>query len=173
MNPYSPSGTAPMMPPPVPPQMPRPKKRHPIRTAMLGIGSIVFVAVVAISVLGSGTVTFPPAQPKSVAPPVPSGPVYTVPQQQAIASAKDYLQTEPGWSKLGLAGQLRYEKFSSKLALFAVNHVHANWMQQAVYSAQSYMKSEPGWSFSGLVGQLEYEKYTPAQAAHGAHAVGL
>jgi hypothetical protein len=111
--------------------------------------------------------------------PVDTAPQYSLSQQQVIASAKSYLQTEPGFSKAGLIEQLssKYgEGFSKRLAVFAVNHVKVNWRQQAVYSARSYLKSEPGWSYSGLVDQLhsQYgEQFTLAQAKYAAAAVGL
>ena len=126
-----------------------------------------------IKLPGNGSVSFSP-QPAQ-----PPGPAYTIAQQQAIDSAKSYLQTEPGFSKLGLIDQLhsKYgEGFSKKLAVFAVNHIKVNWRQQAVYSARNYMKTEPGWSCSGLVQQLDSpygEKFTPAQAEYAARAVGL
>jgi hypothetical protein len=109
-------------------------------------------------------------------------PQYTVSQQQAIASAKDYLSAEPGWSYLGLIGQLDSSAvgFSQADATFGVSTVAAAgdtafWNTQAAASAQSYMQSSPGWSFSGLVGQLDSSavQFTYAQAVYGAHSVGL
>lgn len=100
-------------------------------------------------------------------------PRYTEAQQSAIQDAENYLQSEPGFSKLGLIGQLEYDKFSAALAAFAVNHITVNWDQQAADDARNYMTSEGGFSYGGMVSQLEYDKFTPAQAAYGAKAAGL
>jgi hypothetical protein len=96
-----------------------------------------------------------------------------VSQHSAIQDAESYLQTEPGFSKLGLIQQLEYDKFSPAAARFAVNHITVNWDQQAAADAKNYMQTEGGFSYGSLVQQLEYDKFTPAQAAHGARSVGL
>ena len=100
-------------------------------------------------------------------------------QQQAIAAAESYLQTEPGWSYQGLIDQLDSPDgsgFSVADATFAVNNISVNWRHQAALSAQSYMQSEPGWSCSGLVQQLDSPdggQFTQGQAEYGAQSVGL
>ena len=96
-------------------------------------------------------------------------------QQNAIASAKQYLQFD-AFSKLGLIGQLdsRAVGFSKALATYAVNHISVNWNAEAVKSAKSYLKLEP-FSCSGLVQQLDSSAvgFTPSQAEYGAKKVGL
>ena len=180
------------MPPPTPPQKPR--RRHPVLFALSMISLIVVAGIVGIAVAagshpavhrdtlpGSGTVTFSPeaVQPVNPITAAPAVPQYSIPQQQAIAAARSYLETEPGFSKAGLISQLHSKYgngFSEKLAVFAVTHVKVNWFQQAVFSAKSYMQTEPGWSYSGLVDQLHSPygaQFTLRQAEYGAHKVGL
>jgi hypothetical protein len=92
-------------------------------------------------------------------------PRMTAGQRNALASARDYLNTA-AFSKSGLIQQLRYEHFSSSDARWAVAHVKVSWMAQAVKSARAYLDTQ-SFSRSGLREQLEYEGFTPAQAAHG------
>jgi hypothetical protein len=173
------------------PQLP-PKPKHRTRRALIAIfgviGLIIVVSAVSaivgsggtpapVTLPGSGTVTFTPEP--TTAPAAPAVPQFTTAQEQAISSAESYLQSEPGFSKLGLISQLhsKYgEGFSEKLAVFAVSHVKVNWFRQAVYSARNYMQNEPGWSYSGLVDQLHSpygENFTLRQAEYAAHKVGL
>jgi hypothetical protein len=173
------------------------RKHHGVRNGCLLSSGIVVLALIAMIAIGAAltggshpaarrshpAAATVPAVTQTPVPAVTQTPVaaalYTVPQQQAIASAKSYLSSEPGFSKAGLIDQLHSqygEGFSKKLAVFAVNHIKVNWRQQAVYSARSYMKSEPGWSYSGLVDQLHSpygEQFTLAQAEYAAKAVGL
>ena len=68
----------------------------------------------------------------------------TVPQQQAIGSAKDYLCTQ-AFSKKGLIGQLssKYgDGFPRSVARFAVNHLTVDWNQQAARDAKEYLQSQ-------------------------------
>ena len=196
MNTY-PTPTQPQYQPPMPPPRRRMSGR---KRALITIGAIfgvpvviafviAMVAVVATSgpavhrdtLPGSGTVTFTPeaVQPVNPITAAPVVPQYSIPQQQAIAAARSYLETEPGFSKAGLISQLHSKYgngFSERLAVFAVAHVKVNWFQQAVYSAKSYMQTEPGWSYSGLVDQLHSPygaQFTLRQAEYGAHKVGL
>jgi Host cell surface-exposed lipoprotein len=175
-----------------------PKPKHRTRRALLAIAASTGAVIIAVSVSaviagsntpapvtlpGSGTVTFTPepatAPAAPAVPAVPAVPQFTTAQQQAIASAESYLQSEPGFSKLGLISQLHSpygEGFSEKLAVFAVAHVKVNWFRQAVYAARSYMRNEPGWSYSGLVDQLHSpygENFTLRQAEYAARKVGL
>lgn len=151
---------------------------------IIGIIGAIFVALgVILSLVACGPTTSSGPmgeQPVASAPASsPAQPTYTVPQQQAIASAQSYLSSDQGFSKLGLTQQLSSsygEGFSRSLAKFAVNHVQVSWRHQAVLSARGYMNSQPGWSYSGLVKQLSSpygEKFTLAQAEYAARAVGL
>lgn len=87
-------------------------------------------------------------------------------------SAKSYLGSNMGFSKLGLTEQLEYEKFTSDEVRYAIDNCGGDWMAQAVIKAQSYMESVP-MSRDELISQLEYEKFTHEEAVHGVDAVGL
>ncbi len=182
-------------------QPPRPpKKRHLTRNILLGIGGvIVLIVVIAVATssgsspssnntgaatgAGSGNQNAPVAASSAPSPsPSPTGPVYTVSQQQAIDAAKEYLTDEPGFSYLGLIGQLDSSAggFSQADATVGVNAVApasdtAFWNAQAVDSAKQYMQDEPGWSACSLVQQLDSGavQFTQAQAEYAAQAVGL
>lgn len=102
---------------------------------------------------------------------------YTVPQQNAIRSAKSYLEMT-GMSRAGLIGQLTSEAgegYKRKDAVFAVNHIKVNWNREAVQSAKSYLEMT-GMSRAGLIQQLTSkagEQFTRAQAEYAATKVGL
>ena len=91
---------------------------------------------------------------------------FTSGQENAIASAEDYLSYS-AFSKKGLIDQLVFEDYSRKDATFAVNHIDVNWKQQAVASAKDYL-DQSSFSEQGLIDQLKFEGYTPEQAAYGA-----
>jgi Host cell surface-exposed lipoprotein len=163
-----------------------------------GIVVIIVIAAVATSgkspssnttgaTTGSGSGNYnPPAAassaPPSAAPSSPAAPQYTVSQQQAIDSAQSYLSTEPGFSYLGLIGQLDSSAvgFSVADATTAVNAIApagdtSFWNAQAVDSAKDYMQTEPGWSACGLVQQLDSSavQFTQAEAEYAVQQVGL
>jgi Host cell surface-exposed lipoprotein len=102
----------------------------------------------------------------------------TVAQQNALESAQGYLDMGDGMSKAGLIDQLhsRYgEGFSKADAIWAANHVHANWKHEAVLSAKGYLDMD-GFSRAGLIDQLSSpygEQFTLAQATYAADQVGL
>ncbi len=173
-----------------PPVQSPPSKRHRLRKAVLvalaAFGAVAIAGTIAGIAGGTGTGPQPhvaavstPAATAPAVPPPPPAPSYTIPQQQAIASAESYLSDGQGFSKLGLIGQLSSaygEGFSKPLAQFAVSHMEVNWRHQAVISARGYMTSQPGWSYSGLVDQLSSpygENFTLGQARYAASAVGL
>jgi hypothetical protein len=114
------------------------------------------------------------AEPTKKPKPAPS---YTVSQEQAIGSAKDYLDFS-AFSKAGLIKQLssKYgDGFSNADATFAVNHITVNWNEQAVRSAKDYL-SMSHFSRAGLIQQLHSkygDGYTLAQATYAANHVGL
>lgn len=111
--------------------------------------------------------TKPKAKPSHAAPAPKPKPGYTYGQKQAIAAAKSYLDYS-GFSKKGLIGQLKYDKYPTADAKFAVNHITVNWNHQAVRVANDYLDYS-SFSEKGLVEQLEYDKFTTAQATYGAH----
>jgi len=89
----------------------------------------------------------------------------TAGQRNALSSAQSYLRSS-AFSKSGLVKQLKYERFSSSEAHWAVAHVRVSWNAQAVKSAKSYLRSS-SFSRQGLIEQLEYEGFTHSQAAYG------
>jgi Host cell surface-exposed lipoprotein len=101
----------------------------------------------------------------------------TVAQEQALESAKSYLDMG-GFSRAGLIDQLHSsagEGFKMADAKWAVNHAHANWNHQAVLSAKSYLDMG-GFSRASLIDQLSSsagEGFTLAQATYAANQVGL
>lgn len=103
--------------------------------------------------------------------PVPEEPQYTSGQENAIATAKDYLDFDH-FSKKGLIEQLEYEGYSHADAAFAVRTIHPNWNEQAAGMAKDYLDFD-SFSHSGLVEQLEYEGFTTAQAEYGVTEAGL
>jgi hypothetical protein len=115
----------------------------------------------------------PPAPTATVVPVPPAAPKLTVSQQNAVESARSYLDSQ-GFSRLGLIAQLvGFEGYSTADATFAVGYVHADWNKQAVRVAQGYLDSG-SFSRSGLITQLtQFEKFTRVQATYAADKVGL
>ncbi len=113
-------------------------------------------------------------KPKHSAKPKPT---MTVSQEQAIQSAQSYLAMG-GFSRAGLINQLSSssgEGFPKADAIYAVDHVQANWNQEAVESAKSYLQMG-GFSRAGLIEQLSSpsgEGFTRAQAIYAVNKVGL
>ena len=120
--------------------------------------------------------TTAPAAPATSAPAAPGGP--TVSQQQALDSAKSYLDMGTGFSRAGLIDQLSSsagDQFSVADATWAVDHSGADWYAQAVMSAKGYMKMG-GFSRASLIDQLTSsagEQFTLAQATYAVNQVGL
>ena len=102
---------------------------------------------------------------------------YSVAQEQAIKSAKSYLDMS-GFSRAGLIQQLSSDAgdgYSKADATFAVDHVNADWKKEAVESAESYL-AMGGFSRQGLIDQLSSpagEQFTRAQAEYAVQQVGL
>src|SRR6185437_13091346 len=117
-----------------------------------------------------------PAAPATSAPAAPAGPA--VSQQQALDSAKSYLDMGTGFSRAGLIDQLSSsagDQFSVADATWAVDHSGADWYAQAVMSAKGYMKMG-GFSRASLIDQLTSsagEQFTLAQATYAVNQVGL
>lgn len=175
-----------------PPLPPVPPKKNHTACKVVGIvlGSILLFIILITAITSghdmNGTDT-PVAVPASSAPvnpgpsttpqktqapaPKPSKkakpkPQETEGQKQAIRDANNYLSFS-AFSKKGLIGQLKFDKFSTADATFAVNHIKVNWNDEAYKSAKQYL-SFSGFSKQGLISQLEFDKYTPAQAEYGA-----
>jgi len=115
----------------------------------------------------------PPAPAATVAPkPKPKpAPVLTAAQENAIGTAKDYLESGH-FSRSGLINQLEFEEYSKADATFAVDHITVNWNEQAVGTARDCLETGH-FSRGGLINQLEFEGYTRAQATYAVGKVGL
>nr|WP_231705047.1 Ltp family lipoprotein [Arthrobacter gengyunqii] len=95
----------------------------------------------------------------------------TISQQNALRTAKEYLEYS-AFSRLGLIGQLEYEKYSTQDATWAVDRVSVNWNEQAARMANEYLRYT-SFSRAGLIDQLIYEGFTPKQAEYGVSQTGL
>jgi hypothetical protein len=168
-------------PAPAPAQQPKKKRRW------LYVAGAAVAAIWAISALSGGNTAdadeakpsssqsqTAPDQKATEAKPTPE---LTTAQEQAIGSAKDYLEFQP-FSKAGLIEQLSSkagEGFDRKDAVFAVNHIDVDWNHQAYLSAKSYLEFQH-FSRAGLIEQLSSpagEGFTHAQAVYGVNKVGL
>lgn len=104
-------------------------------------------------------------------------PEYTPSEENAIASAVDYLDYS-AFSKKGLIDQLSSEYgegFSKADATFAVNQIDVDWNVQAAAAAQDYLDYS-AFSRQGLIEQLESPfggQFTHAQAVYGVNQTGL
>lgn len=200
----SPSGY-PYSPPPEPKRRPW-VARHKVLTGLLAVAALFFVGGIAGVVSGgsnapkvalspSVSVPTPPPLPKEqrdanasasnartsvpVTPEKKPAPprVLTPGQQNAIGSAKDYLDLS-GFSRKALIQQLSSpdgEGYSKADATFAVDYLHVNWKAQAVRSAKDYLALQH-FSRSGLIQQLSSQYgdgYTRAEATYAADQVGL
>jgi Host cell surface-exposed lipoprotein len=100
-------------------------------------------------------------------------------REQAVERARKYLSDGEGFSRTGLIHQLssKYgEGFPKAVAVFAVDHVNANWYEQAVVDAKGYEQQLGGFSCSALIGQLAGfggDHFTHAQAVYGARKTGV
>jgi hypothetical protein len=111
------------------------------------------------------------------APATNQAPAMTVGQENAIESAKGYLDYG-AFSRSGLIHQLSSnygEGYSKADATFAVDHLNVNWNEQAAKSAEDYL-SYDAFSRQGLIDQLSSkygEGFTHAQAVYGVNQTGL
>ncbi|WP_433731834.1 Ltp family lipoprotein [Actinoplanes sp. CA-051413] len=104
----------------------------------------------------------------------PTGKPVPAEQQNAVRSAKRYLQTA-AFSRKGLIEQLSSDAgdgYSSEAATLAVDSLDIDYDEQAAKSAQNYLRMS-GFSRKGLIEQLEYEGFTHSQAVHGVDEAGL
>ena len=91
-------------------------------------------------------------------------------QKNALRTAKSYLNTM-SFSRSGLIEQLEYEQYSSEAAVWAVDHVEADWNEQAAKKAKEYLDMM-AFSRRGLIDQLKFEGFTEEEAEYGATSVG-
>jgi hypothetical protein len=102
----------------------------------------------------------------------------TVAQQQAVDSARSYLDMGSGFSARGLLNQLTSsagEGFTQADAQFAIGRLNPDWNAQAVESAKGYLQMG-GFSRASLIDQLTSsagEGFTSAQAVYAVNQVGL
>lgn len=102
---------------------------------------------------------------------------YTFAQQNAIRSARNYLETM-SFSRKGLIQQLSSEGgdgYSVQDATVAVDSLDVDWNEQAAKSAQNYA-SMMGFSCQGMIEQLSSkggDGYSVKQANYGAKKIGL
>jgi hypothetical protein len=107
----------------------------------------------------------------------PETPAETLSQQQAVASAQDYLDYS-AFSRQGLIDQLSSEygdSFPVKDAEYAVDSLDVDWNEQAAKAAQDYLDYD-SFSRQGLIDQLSSEfgdQYTVEQATYGVDQTGL
>jgi Host cell surface-exposed lipoprotein len=115
--------------------------------------------------------------PAEEAPQPAPEPEFTMAQEQAIASAEDYLEFS-AFSEKGLIDQLSSEYgegFSKADATFAVSHIDVDWNEQAAKAAKNYLEFD-SFSRQGLIDQLESpygDQFTHAQAVYGVNQTGL
>lgn len=107
----------------------------------------------------------------SKAKPTKAAPAMTAGQENALASAEQYLDYS-SFSQEGLVDQLKFEDYSVADATFAANHVDADWNEQAAAKAEEYLDMT-SYSHQGLVDQLKFEGFTPSQAEYGVKKAGL
>jgi hypothetical protein len=94
-----------------------------------------------------------------------------------VASAKQYLSAEPGFSQAGLIAQLDSPdggQYTVNDATVAVDSLTVNWNAQAVLAAKNYLQTQP-FSCSALIQQLDSPdggQFTVSQATYGATQAG-
>lgn len=97
-------------------------------------------------------------------------PIPTTGQQNALKSAKEYLDIS-AFSYSGLVSQLEYEQYTHEEAVYAVDNCGADWNEQAARSAKEYLDIM-SFSREGLIEQLEFDGFTNEQAVYGVEQNG-
>lgn len=97
-------------------------------------------------------------------------PIPTTGQQNALKSAKEYLDIS-AFSYSGLVSQLEYEQYTHEEAVYAVDNCGADWNEQAARSAKEYLDIM-SFSRGGLIEQLEFDGFTHEQAVYGVEQNG-
>jgi hypothetical protein len=95
-------------------------------------------------------------------------------QQEAVKSARGYLDAT-GFSKRYLTNWLvSYEKFSREDAEYAIAYLNPNWNEEAVRTAQTYIDADTGITREYLLDQLAHKDgdgYTKSQATYAVDKV--
>lgn len=112
----------------------------------------------------------PSPSPPPPPPPPPPEPQLTIGQENALRSARSYLDYT-SFSRTGLIHQLEFESYSTGDATWAVDSLNVDWNEQAAKKAKEYL-DYTSFSREGLVQQLVFEGFTREQADHGATAAG-
>lgn len=115
--------------------------------------------------------TAPEPEQESEPDPEPEESTLTAGQENALGSARDYLNLT-AFSRSGLIEQLEFEGYSTEDATYAVDAVNVDWKEQAAKSAEEYL-SFSSFSRSGLIEQLEFEGFSAEQAEYGVTQAGL
>jgi hypothetical protein len=171
------------------PQVPVKKKGHLIRNVGIVAGALLLVGIGGAiassgnannnSTAGTTTASSPAATAAATAkaaPAAPAGPTLTNQQQNAVRSARDYLNVM-AFSRKGLIDQLSSaygSGYSVKDATIAVDSLKVNWNSEAVQAAKEYL-NVMAFSCNGLIKQLDSPyggKFTVAQATYGAKQAG-
>jgi hypothetical protein len=170
--------------------MPIKKKGHLVRNVGIVVGALLLVGIGGAiassggsnktnSAAGTTTASSPAvtaAATAKAAPTAPAGPTLTNQQQNAVRSARDYLNLT-AFSRQGLIDQLSSaygSGYSVKDATIAVDSLKVDWNAEAVQSAKEYLKLT-AFSCNGLIKQLDSPyggKFTVAQATYGAKQAG-
>lgn len=93
--------------------------------------------------------------------------------ENALESAEPHLRSGD-FSESGLRGQLGFEQYSSDVAAWAVDNVHADWNAEALDAARSYSSMGSFWD-SELPDQLTSEvadQFTSEQADYAIANLG-
>jgi hypothetical protein len=102
----------------------------------------------------------------------------SVPEQNAVTAAQQYLAEGSGFSQAGLIQQLSSsagDGYPLAVATAAVDSLTVNWNAQAVLAAKGYLQTS-SFSCSGMEQQLDSaagSQFTEAQAVYGATQAGL
>jgi Host cell surface-exposed lipoprotein len=179
-----------------PPQVPVKKKGHMVRNVGIVVGALLLVGIggaIASSggsnnnstgtttasspaVTAAATAKATAAATAKAAPAAPAGPTLTNQQQNAVRSAREYLNLT-AFSRQGLIDQLSSaygSGYSVNDATIAVDSLNVDWNAEAAQSAKEYLKLT-AFSCNGLIQQLDSPyggKFTVAQATYGAQQAG-
>ena len=146
-----------------------------LKVTLWVVGIIVFGSIIG-SCGGDKETPAPAATPsatptKAQASATPTATANAQTAAEALRSAESYLDFS-AFSRTGLIEQLKFEDYSTKDAMWAVDRVTIDWKEQAAESAESYLKFS-SFSRTGLTDQLIFEGFTPEQAKYGVGKTGL
>ena len=85
----------------------------------------------------------------------------------ALTSAKNYINLGTGFSRKGLKDQLEFEEYSESAINYALDNINVDYNEQAYLSAKSYENLKMGFSDKSLIAQLIFEGFSDSQAKYG------